>query len=237
MVEVVDGVEWRHVYWLRGEDVKHAKHRSEVKDPPCCGWQHAIVVPGEKRSTIFCPYTLSAYTVTNRAAELATSKDAANDFRLDFVTKLIQDKWAECQGHGFSRDYDTAALVLKKLGAEVPAQVMRGGEEDTRTRGGKETGMALKKPVKRSSKRGKFLQWFLEGGGSRSVREAMAEFGMSRSNALSYLYMIQKDHGIGYELVGDMATVTLPDGCSSPFDDGHVVGGTTVDEIPDDFLD
>ena len=80
------------------------------------------------------------------------------------------------------------------------------------------------KPVKRSGKRGKFLQWFLEGEGSRSVREAMAEFGMSRSNALSYLYMLQKDHGIGYELVGDIATIKLP-ACESPFDDGHVVEG------------
>ncbi len=54
--------------------------------------------------------------------------------------------------------------------------------------------------------------------GTRSVREAMAEFSMTRSNALSYLYMLQKDHGIGYDLVGDTATVKLPEGCTNPFD-------------------
>ena len=40
---------------------------------------------------------------------------------------------------------------------------------------------------------------------------------MTRSNALSYLYMLQKDHGIGYELVGDIASINLPNGCTNPF--------------------
>jgi hypothetical protein len=76
----------------------------------------------------------------------------------------------------------------------------------------------LKKPVPREGKRGKFLAWFLEKGGSASVREAMAEFGISRSNALSYLFLLKKDHGIGYELVGDSASIALPKGCSDPFE-------------------
>jgi len=70
-----------------------------------------------------------------------------------------------------------------------------------------------------SSKRGKFLKWFLDNDNSRSIREVMAEFTMTRSNALSYLYMLQKDHGIGYVLVGDIATVELPGNCTDPFDE------------------
>ena len=223
MTEVVEGIEWRHIYWVRG-DTPRGQQQNAVKDPPCSGWQHAVVIPSTKRSTIFCPYTLEAYTVPNDCAELWGSKEPRDEMAPTKLAKRIQDKFTECQNLGWSRDYDTAALVLRKLGAEVPASVMKGGEEDTRKKGGKEVESELKKPVKRSGKRGKFLQWFLKNEGSRSVREAMAEFGMSRSNALSYLYMLQKDHGIGYSLVGDIATVKLPQ-CDSPFDDGYVVEG------------
>ncbi|UFK26699.1 hypothetical protein [Roseobacter phage RDJL6] len=220
MTEIVDGVEWRHIYWVLGDTPRGSVHRNAVRNAPCSGWQHAVVLPGEKRSTIFCPYTMTAYTVPTKCGELASSKEPRDLMPKDKLVKRIQDKWKECQALGWSRDYDTAALILRKLGGEVPAQVLRGGEEDTRKKGGKDVASTLKKPVKRSSKRGKFLEWFLDNGGSCSVREAMAEFGMSRSNALSYLYMIQKDHGIGYELVADVAHVTLPEGCDNPFDAG-----------------
>ena len=223
MTEVIEGVEWRHIYWVNG-DTPRGQQRNAVKNPPCSGWQHAVVLPSAKRSTIFCPYTLEAFTVPNDCMELRSSKEPRDVMTVAKLAQRIQEKFTECQKLGWSRDYDTAALVLRKLGAEVPASLMKGGEADTRKKGGKEVESELKKPVKRSGKRGKFLQWFLEGEGSRSVREAMAEFGMSRSNALSYLYMLQKDHGIGYELVGDIATIKLP-ACESPFDDGHVVEG------------
>lgn len=230
MTELADGVEWLHVYWVRG-DTPRGRQRNAVKDPPCSGWQHAVVLRGPKRSTIFCPYTLEGFTVPNDCAELAGAVQSRDPADAESVARRIRDKWNECQELGWARDYDTAALVLRRLGSEVPASLVKGGEVDTRKKGGKEVEEALKKPVKRSGKRGKFLEWFLEGGGSRSVREAMAEFGMSRSNALSYLYMLQKDHGIGYELVGDVATVSLP-ACDSPFDDGHVVEGSDTPELP-----
>ncbi|AKQ75806.1 hypothetical protein FDH82_gp16 [Roseobacter phage RDJL Phi 2] len=220
MTEIVDGVEWWHIYWVLGDTPRHAEHRNVVRSPPCSGWQHAVVVRGDKRSTIFCPFSMEAHTVPNGAGELTGAKEPRDPMPKARLIELIQNKWKECQSMGWSRDYDTAALVLRKLGGEVPVQTMKGGEEDTRKKGGKDTASKLLKPVKRSSKRGKFLEWFLEAGGSCSVREAMAEFGMSRSNALSYLYMIQKDHGIGYVLVGDIATVSLPDGCDNPFDAG-----------------
>lgn len=213
-----EDLEWIHVYYVCGSSPKGSVHRYDVSDPPCSGWQHALLIPGVKRATLFCPFTLQAYSVRPNCAEVATAREP-KDFPRDYVVGLIHEKWAEMQARGWARDYDTAALVLRRLGAEVPVQVMRGGEEDTRRKGGKEVAVSLEKPVKRSGKRGKFLEWFLAGGGSRAVREAMAEFGMSRSNALSYLYMLQKDHGIGYDLVGDVATVRLPDGCVNPFDD------------------
>lgn len=225
-MQVAEGLEWLHIYWLKGVAPKHAQYRNSVTDPPCAGWQHAFVLRGEKRSTIFCPYSFQAYTMPNHSAEMMHAEEPKKDFRLDWLRDMVERKWKHYQGWGMQLDYDTCALVLKRLGLEVPAQVMTGGGEDDRKKGGKEVGSALLKPVKAGSKRGKFLRWFLDGEGSRSVREAMAEFSMTRSNALSYLYMIQKDHGIGYELVGDIATVTLPEGCTDPFNREQPTGGT-----------
>ncbi|MEE8608970.1 MAG: hypothetical protein V3S55_15305 [Nitrospiraceae bacterium] len=218
--QVAEGLEWRRIYWISGTLPKHAEFRNAVKDPPCLGWQHAFVMPGEKHSTIFCPYTLTAFSVYAGCSELVNMDNVPPaEFRLDFIRELLERNWTQFQGFGYQRDYDTCALVMRRLGLEVPAQILTGGEEDTRKKGGKEVETMLKKPVKASSKRGKFLQWFLDGDCTRSVREAMAEFSMTRSNALSYLYMIQKDHGIGYTLVGDNATITLPEGCENPFDE------------------
>jgi len=215
-MQVAEDVELLAIYWITGTAPKRDTYRNDIKDPPCLGWQHAFVMRGEKRSTIFCPYTFTSYTVTNTGAEMMGSKPAV-EYPEARYKSLFERKWEQYQRFGFQRDYDTCALVMRKLGFEVPAQIMTGGEEDTRKKGGKEVGASLKKPVKATSKRGIFLKWFLDGECTRSVREAMAEFSMTRSNALSYLFMIQKDHGIGYVLVGDIATVTLPPGCTDPF--------------------
>ncbi len=219
MVQVADGLEYRCIYWFFGQTTKDPRFRVEVKEPPTNGWQHAFVLTTERGlTTLFCPQTLTAFQVSSRSAELGYSIEAKQDYHNDRVVKSMQDKWAQFQSFGWLRDYDVCANILRRLGAEVPEQLMKGGGEDNRVKGGKEVGKALEKPVKRDGKRGKFLKWFLDAGGSASVREAMAVFGMTRSNALSYLYMIQKDHGIGYTLVGDTATVQLPDGCINPFD-------------------
>lgn len=218
-MQVAEGIEWRFIYFVKGVVPKQYKLRNAITDPPHTGWGHALVLTGDKRSTIFCPFSMTAYTVTNNCLEIEGSEESSEPFRIDWFKELVKVKWEQFQGWGFQRDYDTCALILKRLGLEVPADVMTGGGEDTRKKGGKETGTKLLKPVKVASKRGRFLKWFLDGDCTRSVREAMAEFSMTRSNALSYLYMIQKDHGIGYVIVGDMATVTLPDGCTDPFNE------------------
>lgn len=176
------------------------------------------MIEGEKRSTIFCPYSLTAFTVPNSCAELASAREP-KEWRRDFMVGTIVRNWEESQKFGFQKDYDTAAMVLKRLDAEVPHRILTAAGEDTRERGGKQVEASLKKPVKRKGKRGDFLAWFLEGDAhARPVREAMAHFGMTRSNVLSYLFILQKDHGIGYVLQGDLATVQLPEGVTNPFE-------------------
>lgn len=214
---VGDGIEFRRIFWTNGPSPGADQRRAQaVTDPPCSGWSSAFIIRGEKRSTLFCPYSFNSYLVPNNCAELVQSVDT--EFDAAWHQKNFPGKWKECQAFGFSRDYDTAALILRRLGWPVPETVLRGGEVDDRKKGGKEVSAKLEKQVKLKGKRGQFLLWFLEGGCSRSVREAMAEFGMTRSNALSYLFMIQKDHGIGYTLVGDMAHIKLPEGVTNPFD-------------------
>lgn len=218
-MEVAEGLEWKRIYWVRGTGFPSARYHFIVRDPPCSGWQHAFILPGAKRSTIFCPFSFESFQVRNDCGELLGAVDPEpGTFKRESILRIMNDNWRQNQSYGFSKDYDTAALVLKRLDAEVPEQLLKGGEEDTRVKGGKTVENELKKPVPRTGKRGKFLAWFLEKGGSASVREAMAEFGISRSNALSYLFLLRKDHGIGYELVGDSATIALPKGCTDPFE-------------------
>lgn len=238
-----EGMEYRRIYWMLGPNPRGGVGVYAVKDPPTSGWQNAIVILGEKRSTIFCPFSLNSWTVPNHCAELTNAKH--QPFDAEWFAKAIPRIWAENQAFGYQKDYDTCAMVLRRMGLPVPDQIMRGGEADVRVKGGKTVAKKLEKPVKLKGKRGQFLLWFLEGGGSRSIREAMAEHGMSRSNALSYLYMIQKDHGIGYELVGDMAHIKMPEGVTNPFDEPYgptedeepALAETPIDEVPDDFLD
>lgn len=216
-MQVAEGLDWSRIYWVAGPTPKGAMHNS-VTNPPVSGWQHAFVMPGEKRSTIFCPYSFRAFSVSNAEVEMQSRKDSSHSFRLKFVAALMKRNWAQFQGWGWQRDYDTCALVLRKLDLPIPAQIMTGGEKDIRKSGGKSAGPILLKPVNPSSKRGIFLLWFLTNKkNSRSVREAMAELSMARSSVLSYLSALRKDHGIGYELAGDMATIILPKDCKDPF--------------------
>jgi hypothetical protein len=139
------------------------------------------------------------------------------------VVGLMLERWDRNQRLGLPIDLDLAAMALSRLGAPVPThRVERAGAEPDdgppRPSGGKPAAAMLLKRVPPDGKRGRFLAWFMEQEG-RSVREAMAEFGMTRSNALSYWFALNKDHGIGYELVGDAVRVTLPDGCADPFNE------------------
>ena len=223
-VKLPEGLTYQRVYYLDGAAPKHVRNvwpAYLIKNPPCSGFSFAFVLgkPDAKRVTIFCPFTLESSTVKTDAGELLRHEpEAMTEHRLEYLTELIRTRWAEYQAWGYQRDYTVATAVLKALGASVPTQLVKGGEEDKRQRGGKQAGNSLLKPVPRNGKRGKFLAWFLEGDGLRTVREAMVEFDMTRSNVLSYLYTLNKDHGLGYSLVGDTAEIVFPRGVDDPFD-------------------
>lgn len=217
--EVAPGLFWGRVYWIRGDSpTKDRKLMNEVKDPPTSGWGHAFLIDrGGKLVTLFSPFTMDAYQVTRTSAEVLGMEPAAPFDRERAVGHVMQT-WQMVANFGWMKKFDEAAMVLQALGAEVPLRTAAEGEgAEPEVRGGKEAdALGLLKPVKRSGRRGQVLAFFLQG--TRSAREAMAEFGVTRSNLLSQLYLLQKDHGIGYALVGDAVSVTLPTGCDDPWE-------------------
>lgn len=238
LYELAEGLKFGRIHYAGG----HPGTGSEIKNPPCNGWSSAFLIDkGAKLVTIFCPYTMEGFQVSRKCGDL---KSMQRDYayvpntnepgtyteqgfkpwtkeRTDRLVKIILDNWSMRTRHSMPTDFDTAALVLRMLGAEVPLHVRKESDEPEKPRGGKAADdiLGLLKPVKRESKRGKVLEFFLPQ--PRSIREAMAEFGYSRSNVLSHLFILQKDHGIGYALTGDAATITLPAGCTDPFAEGQ----------------
>lgn len=216
--EVAPGLYWGKVYWVRGDmPTKDRRMMNEVKDPPTSGWGHAFLIDkGGKLVTLFSPFSLDAYQVTRNSLEAAGMEPSK--FDRDAVVGHILKTWEMVANFGWMKKYDEAAMVLQLLGAEVPLRTAAEVEGVApEVRGGKEAdALGLLKPVKRSGRRGQVLAFFLQG--TRSAREAMAEFGVTRSNLLSQLYLLQKDHGIGYALVGDAVSVTLPAGCTDPWE-------------------
>ncbi len=201
---------WGTVYWMVGP----TKYRNEVKDPPCAGQAHVFVLPqGENKVRLFCPYTFYGHTVTSSSSEYLSLLPSTGFFDPHWAAKAMKANWEAFERYGFQRDYDTAARVFRELGLEVPLkQVVEKelppGVEQKRK--GKEAAASLIKPVPKDGRRGQVLAWFMESLEPRSIREAMAEFNTTRSNILTVLYQLNKDHGFGYVLVGDAAEIELP---------------------------
>jgi len=209
--EVTDKLHFGRIYWVVGMTPK-GMTRNDVKDPPTNGNQCCFAFPGEKRWTVFCPISFRGFQLTIGSYEQKSFEPGHTAFTKDSLAKLVTNKWEQYAKANAQVDYNMAARVLKELGAPIPTAMPTASEEDgNKERGGKPVADKLLKPVKRKGKRGDVLAWFLETGEARSIREAMAQFEASRSSVLSYLHNLNKDHGVGYTLIGDTALVTLPD--------------------------
>lgn len=210
-MQIADELHYLRIYWVVGAGIKNDTYIHSVKSPPCAGWRGAYVIMGEKFSTIFCPFSFTTYQVTTDCHEITKARDP-DSFNEKWAVENLKRTWKEHQTRGWQSDYDTAARVLTLLGADVPAQVRKGGDKDTRKKGGKPVAKTLLSPINPDSKRGKLLAWFVANGNKASVRSAMIKFDATRSAVLSNLRALNVDHGIGYELIGDDAKVILPPG-------------------------
>lgn len=215
--KVVDGLYWGNVYFVIGKPSETSKN-NEVSSPPWAGQGDLFVLDkGGKGVMLFAPWQCEAHHVSRRSYEYMGLRPTKAPFDREQALRAIHHGWNRAGMFSIAGAFDTAAQVLQMLGEPVPMRVVVEGAEPEKPSGGKEAdALGLLKPVKRSGRRGQVLSFFLPA--PRSIREAMAEFDVTRSNILSQLYLLQKEHGIGYELLGDAAKITLPPGCDDPFE-------------------
>lgn len=210
-------VQFAQVYFVRGEMPSHQRTRYEVKDPPTTGWGHVAIIPGPKRSTLLSPFSLEAWQVSNSCDELKSAKYV--DITPERLAHFINEAWEMNVKLGFQRDHGVAAMVLTELGQPVPKFLppppseRRSGyaSEEEKPRGGKPAVESSLKPCNPSSKRADVARFFMADE-PQSLHEAMAKLGLTRSGVLSHLFTLNKDHGVGYELVRDCATLIVPEG-------------------------
>lgn len=216
---IADGVFWGQIYFYVGPQPSKERRVQGTETPPWGGWGHALVIDkGTKLVTILTPHQLESFQVVRHCIEIEGMLPAKTPCDIDKLEKYLNAAWQQAGKFGWQRDFDTTALVLQALGRPVPTRIIPVGAEPEKPRGGSQADdvLGLIKPVKRKGRRGEVLAFFLAE--PKSIREAMATFGVSRSNLLSQLWLLNKEHGIGYEIVGETATVTLPAGCDDPFD-------------------
>lgn len=188
------------IYWLRGN---HPRGTYAVTDPPAAGWRYAFLLDG---NTALDPHTYQAYELPSGCLELRGA-DMEPYWNKDSMLEAIREGWR------WSVDEASKALmtrVFEALGEEAPEIVSTASAAPRK--GKAMAGDGVLKPVKRSSKRGAFLLELVNAGGSMSLKALERRFNMTRNNALSYLYMLRKDHGVGYALGGGRVTLSIPDG-------------------------
>lgn len=205
---------------MEGTAPKGAPERSEIQaGVPHLGWGRCYVVdkePSSKLVTLFCPFTFEGFQVSRNSFEYCSLRRTAHPYNEEWHARNFEVKWAEAVRQRWQRDFDTAVVVMQLLGLPVPEMQLPEGMEH-KVSGGKEADvLGLLKPIKRKSRTGQVLAFFWPGP-PKPIRVVMAELAVTRSNVLSQLYLLTKNHGIGYELKGETAHIMLPPGCEDPY--------------------
>jgi hypothetical protein len=225
---VADGIEWGQLYFA-GAGYK-APLPVGIPEPPNTGWSTAFVLAEDERHvTVFHLWSMQSWRVARACYEMSSFQSVG--YETEFPTARFTDAlpryYAEHRRRGDgAKDYATAARIMEALGIKVPTDDEL-GDVPALERPLAVVQHAPKplpkaadkpfKPVKRDGRRGEVLQFFLDGGGSASVSAATTKFSITRSNLLSQLFLLRKEHGIGYGVNGDVASVQLPEGVTEPF--------------------
>ena len=200
-------MKYARIYFVKGVAPRDKNLTSKwlqfaIKDPPVAGNTMCFILGGTgKKLTIFHPTSLQAYRVSPECTEIKAAEEKPLT-RPQLMVDVITKNWAMYKELDMQRSYDVAAQVLIQLGAPVPEYVepsddRRGKMPDFKT-AGKEMDMTRFKTVKRKGRKGAVAEFF--GTDGKPILEAMAILDMTRSAVLSQLYMLWKDHGIGYQL-------------------------------------
>lgn len=169
----------RHIYWYNTDKL-------QIK-VPCHGWQHGIIWFTDNKGHVFCPYSAIIHHVQQNHFFIMESREprATTIQMLTYMKK----KWKE---RLFALPIHIANLVAPEVSEssfETPIP------------------LSEYKPIKRESKRGKFLQLVLDG--CVHLPTIAKTLKMSRNNVLSYFYQMQKVNGIEYTLNKELDTVYL----------------------------
>jgi hypothetical protein len=212
--KIADGLYWSAIYWLDGDNSKKGGERSEIRSGvPHLGWDCCFVIDKDEKSkmiTLFCPFAYEGFQVSRQSYEYTrlqpptqwnreTKEESRRPFDREWHVRNLYEKWENAVKRSWQADFDTAVVIFRLMGLEVPQGVPEGME--AKKSGGKEADV---------------LAYFWPAGG-KSVRECMVDMTMTRSNVLSNLYLLNKNHGIAYELKGDQAIITMPGGCEDPY--------------------
>jgi hypothetical protein len=204
-------IQLARTYFMNGPAPKGTRHPFGLQDPPTSGYGLVLILRGEKRSTLLCPFTLRSYPLANHFAEVAGSVpvEATSERLIDVLTQ----SWADSTAMGLQRDYAVAALALTELGGPVPktAVTSLADGEAPKVQGGKPVVHEALRVVNPESKRGAVARFF-SAPAPQSLHEAMARLELTRSGVLSHLHCLNRDHGVGYTLAGDCATLVVPEG-------------------------
>ncbi len=205
-------------YFIKGTQPKGWRNQFVISDPPTSGYGHVVMIKGEKRSTLLCPFTLTAYQVPNSCGEMAMASGVP--ITNPRLAEILTDSWQAVSAMGLQRDFAVAAMVLTQLGAPVPKMAVhvpsefsgqRDEEAPVKVQGGKPIDMAVLRVVNPASKRGAVAKFFAADA-PQSLHEAMARLGLTRSGVLSHLFCLSRDHGVGYVLQNDCASLLIPAG-------------------------
>jgi hypothetical protein len=202
-------IQYQDAYFLDGPQPKHWAERFELKNVPLSGRTRVLVWwRGEdsRNATLLHPFTLYASPIGRGAGEIAGM--AVHEMPAD-MGERIRSKFMALQAMGVQASYDEAAKALTILGAQVP--VNTAPETRQQRVGGKPPAESMGKTLRIGSKRYRIAEFF-DRDAAQPIREAMAELDMSRNSVLSALYMLNKDTGVGYEVVGDAARLVVPKG-------------------------
>ncbi len=198
-------------YYVRGASPRGAI-RYAIKGPPTAGYQLALVdVIANKRALVLCPLTLESWNIPLDAGEICTAK--RHPLESTFWVDWLQRRWRKLFSQDAQRNYSMVAHFLDRLGGEAPdlRDVVKRSPKTKLRSVGKPIVEKNLRLIKPTSRRADVARYFLNSGAS--VPACMAKLGLTRTSVLSYLYRINHDHGLGYELMaGDAARLLVPDG-------------------------
>lgn len=226
MNRMADGLYLSSIYWTLGPGPKeHAS--AAISDPPASGWARVLALPTEDPTAplpVLCMWSFRSFRLPvgcherrSMHGELFIETDAE---KAQWLRGHLRQRWAElarATERSGEPDWALAKRAMELLGIEPPSEA----EIDAMPRARpaptakerpqpKTQPAAAFKPVKRTGRKGEVLQAILDG--KTSIDALTSQFGISRSNLLSQLFLLRKDHGIGYTIGGDSVSLQVPEG-------------------------